>query len=130
MKEFAAAEWQRARRTLGSGQQLISSDPDSAASRAYYAAFHAVTCLFALRGQSFSMHSAVRAALHRELIRSGEWPAELGQAYDLLLDLRETADYGGMSRVSAADARNAVQKAAAILDAVRRAHPELPQGDE
>ena len=51
MKEFAAAEWQRARRTLASGSELWETDPDSAASRAYYAAFHAVTALFALRGQ-------------------------------------------------------------------------------
>ncbi len=41
MKEFAAAEWQRATRSLESAGELLDSDPDSAASRAYYAAFHA-----------------------------------------------------------------------------------------
>jgi hypothetical protein len=35
MKEFAAAEWQRAERALDSAKQLLQSDPDSAASRAY-----------------------------------------------------------------------------------------------
>ena len=53
MKEFAAMEWQRALRALTSGTQLIKTDPDSVASRAYYAAFHALTALFALRGQTF-----------------------------------------------------------------------------
>ena len=48
MKDFSAVEWQRALRTLASGRQLIKTDPDSAASRAYYAAFHALTSLFAL----------------------------------------------------------------------------------
>jgi len=53
MKEFAAVEWQRALRTLASGTQLSKTDPDSAASRAYYAAFHALAAMFALRGQTF-----------------------------------------------------------------------------
>ncbi|MFQ6034407.1 MAG: HEPN domain-containing protein [Sedimentisphaerales bacterium] len=73
MKEFVATEWQRALRTLVSARQLLSTGPDSAASRAYYAAFHALTALFALRGQTFSKHTAIRTALHRELIRSGQW---------------------------------------------------------
>jgi len=34
MKQFAAIEWQRARRTLASAEQLLASDADSAASRA------------------------------------------------------------------------------------------------
>lgn len=48
MKEFAAAEWQRALRTLETAKQDARTDPDSAASRAYYAAFHALTAIFAL----------------------------------------------------------------------------------
>ncbi len=100
MKEFAAVEWQRALRTLETAKQEARTDPDSAASRAYYAAFHALTALFALRGQSFSKHSAIRAALHRDLIRSGEWSANLGEAYEALSDLREKGDYGGVIRVS------------------------------
>jgi uncharacterized protein (UPF0332 family) len=53
MKEFAQSEWQRAQRTIKTAAALIQSDPESAASRAYYAAFHALTALFALRGKSF-----------------------------------------------------------------------------
>jgi len=58
MKEFAATEWQRALAALDIAKQAVETDPDSAASRAYYAAFHALTALFALRGQTFSKHSA------------------------------------------------------------------------
>ena len=43
MNGFAASEWERALRSLGSARQLRETDPDSAASRAYYAAFHAVS---------------------------------------------------------------------------------------
>ena len=125
MKEFAKAEWERAQRTQASGKQLAGSDPDSAASRAYYTAFHALTALFALRGQSFTRHSAIRAALHRDLIRPGIWAADLGRAYDFLLDLRETADYGGLAHVTQANATEALEKAASILEAVGRTCPEL-----
>ncbi len=125
MKEFAAAEWERANRTLASARQLVGSDPDSAASRAYYAAFHALTALFSLRGQSFSKHSALRSALHRELVRPRQWAAELGRAFDFLMDIRETGDYGGLTQVTQDDAKRSLEKAATILEAVRGTCPEL-----
>jgi uncharacterized protein (UPF0332 family) len=125
MKEYALSQWQRAVRTLASARQLLETDPDSAASRAYYAAFHSVTALFALRGQAFSKHSAVRAALHRELIRSGQWTAELGRAYDFLMDMRETGDYGGLVQVSKDDAEMSIEKAESVIKAVKTICPEL-----
>jgi len=129
MKEFAEAEWQRAHRTLATARQVANTDPDSAASRAYYAAFHAVTALFALRGQTFSKHSGVRAALHRDLIRTGKWVEDLGRAYDLLMDLRETADYGGLTHVAEPKAVAASEEAARIIEAVGRSCPELREAD-
>ncbi len=125
MKEFAATEWQRAIRTLASVSQLVDTDPDSAASCAYYAAFHALTALFALRGQTFSKHSALRGALHRELIKTGQWAAEIGRAYDFLMDMRETGDYGGLISVSQNDARMALAKAESIIEAVKLCCPEF-----
>ena len=129
MKEFAVAEWQRATRTLASGEQLAETDPDSAASRAYYAAFHALTALFALRGETFSKHASLRAALHRDLIHTGQWKADLGRAYDFLTELRETGDYGGLMRVSRDSARKALEMGAEILEAVRQACPELARAE-
>jgi uncharacterized protein (UPF0332 family) len=119
MKPFAVSEWERAGLSLDSARKLEDADPDSSASRAYYAAFHAVTALFALRDRDFTKHSALRAAVHRDLVKEGEWPAELGKDFDFLMDLRETGDYGGLTRVSSDDARSAVEAAQRILDAVR-----------
>ena len=125
MKEFADGEWDRAVRSLASSEQLLSTDPDSSASRAYYAAFHAVTALFAMQNQEFSKHAAVRSALHRDWINTGQWTANLGQDYDFLMDLRETGDYGGLRHVSADDARSALQSARRILAAVQTSCPAL-----
>ena len=129
MNGFALAQWQRARQSLATAAQLLDSDPDSAASRAYYAAFHAVTAVFALQGRGFSKHSAVRTALHRDLIRTGAWPRELGQAYNILMDLRETADYGGLRRVSSEEAGEAVEKARRIIRFVGQSCAEFTIGD-
>ncbi|HUU91970.1 MAG TPA: HEPN domain-containing protein [Phycisphaerae bacterium] len=125
MRAFAAAEWDRAGRALGSARQLVETDPDSAASRAYYAAFHALTALFALREQTFTRHSAIRAALHRDLVQPGELPEEHGRDYDFLTDVRETGDYGGLTQVPAETARLAVEKAEAFVAAIERMCPDL-----
>ncbi|MBN1420809.1 MAG: HEPN domain-containing protein [Planctomycetes bacterium] len=126
MKDFAAVEWERARSCLLSAGSLVENDPDSAASRAYYAVFHGVTAFFALRGQAFSKHTAVRASFHRDLIRTGLLDGQRGRDYDFLLDLRETADYGGITRATPDTARSALEKAQALLAALSRICPELP----
>ncbi len=118
MKEFAVDEWERAQRSLESARQLKETDPDSAASRTYYAAFHAVTALFALRNRDFTKHSAIRAAVHKELVKTGEWHAQLGKDYDYLMDMRETGDYGGLTHVSIDDVDSALEAAQRIVDAV------------
>jgi hypothetical protein len=53
------AHWRHTDRFLASASALVEiGDPDSAASRAYYAAFHAVSALFAHEGQLFRKHEA------------------------------------------------------------------------
>ena len=125
MKDFVRSQWKRAIRALASASAIAAIDPDSAASRAYYAAFHGVTAVLAGRGASFTKHTAVRAALHRDLIQRGLLPLDLGRDYDFLLVLRETADYGGVDEASPAGAAKAIDKAAAILAALE---PLLPEG--
>ena len=115
---FANEQWQRAVTTLETARRITDDDPDSAASRAFYAAFHAVTALFAAEGREFKKHSALRVAVHRDLVNTGRWPDDLGVAYDFLMEMRESGDYGGLARVTAEDAKKAVELAERILDAV------------
>jgi uncharacterized protein (UPF0332 family) len=95
MSAEAQAQWDRAVRSLRAAELLVETDPDSAASRAYYAAFHAASALFAMTGRTFTKHSALEAAVHRDLVRAGQWGAALGQDYTFLRELRLTGDYGG-----------------------------------
>jgi uncharacterized protein (UPF0332 family) len=67
-------EWERAIDALRDADLLLANGGfDGAASRAYYAAFHAVTALFALDGRIFTKHAALEAAVHRDLVKAGKW---------------------------------------------------------
>jgi uncharacterized protein (UPF0332 family) len=128
MMELAQSEWERAKLSAASARMLVATDPNSAASRAFYTAFHALTAAFALRGQTFSKHTAIRSAVHRDLVHTGLLPEQVGRDFDHLTDMRNSADYWGASKVSQEDAMIAVEKAEYILEAVRRLCPELAKG--
>ncbi len=121
MNPEAAAQWDRAKKALESATVLVKVDADGAASRAYYAAFHAASALLSLEGKTFAKHTSVAAAVHRDLVRGGRWTEDVGQAYSWLMLLRQTGDYGQEVRVTAEEAREAVAKAERILAAAREA---------
>ena len=125
MNEKTSAFWSRALKTLEVAESLVELDPDSCASRAYYSAFYAVSALFALRGRLFSKHSAIEHAVHAELVKTEEWPPELGEAFSFLRGLRQKGDYGVADHVSMNNAQKALQNTRQILEAVHQAHPDL-----
>lgn len=116
--------WNRALQALQTAEILAESDPDAAASRAYYAAFYAVSALLAFKGVSFSKHTAIERAVHRDLVRTGLWPVEIGAGFSWLVTLRYTGDYGGEAHVQPEEAKTAVAKARLILQATRDSAPE------
>ena len=120
MNSEAADLWQRAVQALATAQSLSLPDPDAAASRAYYAAFYAVSAWFTMSGTTFTRHSAVEAAVHRDLVKAGLSKAAIGKAYSFLHSLRSTADYGGRMHVSPDEATEAVGAAGLIVLEIRR----------
>lgn len=116
--------WQRAVQALRTAEALVESDPDASALRAYYAAFHGISAFFALRQQTFTKHTAVESAVHRDLVKPGLWPVEVGAAFSWLASLRYTGDYGGQEHVLPEDARIAVERARLILETVRNTASE------
>ena len=118
MKAEAQDLWLRSRQAIETARRLVDSDPDASASRAYYAAFYAASAFFALEARTFTRHSALEAAIHRDLIRANRWPTELGGDYTFLRQLRESGDYGGATHVSVDDATEAVEAASRIMDVV------------
>lgn len=120
MSSHAKDEWARARRCLESAEVLLAAgDQDGCASRAYYSAFHAVTAYFLLEGREFGKHSAVEAAVHRELVQPGRVQRGFGAAFTRLQRLRTVGDYGLNEHVRAEDGKEAVDSARAILVELR-----------
>ena len=135
MSPYPRDLWERACKTYLTACRELALDPDTSASCAYYAAFYAVSALLALEGKEFTRHSAVESAVHRDLVKPGIWPIELGSAYSRLSEARYTADYGANRHVSAEDARDAVLAAERILRTVSQSKqddfslpPELGAG--
>ena len=119
--------WQRALQALAAAERDTSDGyADSAASRAYYAAFHAVSALLLSAGKRFSKHSGVMAALHKDCVKGGLLPKEAGRIYVWLAYQRDIGDYGGSRHVAAADAQRAVADARRFLAMVRPLLPAEP----
>ena len=64
-----------------------------AVNRAYYACFYSVSAVLVTRGEKFSKHSGVRAAVHRSLVKTGEIESSWGRFYDLVFNARQRGDY-------------------------------------
>lgn len=118
--------WDRALQALRTAEKLRSDDPDASASRAYYAAFYGVSALLAFEERSSVnvKHTGIERAVHRDFVKAGIWPAEVGAAFSWLVSLRYTGDYGGEDHVQPEDAGAAVEKARLVLEAVRGSAPE------
>lgn len=125
MSEEVLQFWQHAQTAMDTAGRVSEIDPSTAANRAYYAAFYAVSALFAAEGKTFKRHAAVETAVHRDLINTGRWPKDLGTAYSQLNTLRVGADYDVSTFPSIEEAQTAVEKAQRILAAVRNSCPEL-----
>jgi len=64
-----------------------------AINRLYYAMFYAMTAILTAKDETYSKHSGVRAALHRDFIKTGKVNNEIGKLYDELFNARHQADY-------------------------------------
>ncbi len=117
--------WVRALEALNVAEHDLPISPDATASRAYYAAFYAVSALFAVEGRSFERHSALESAVHRDLVKTGLWPADLGKGYSRLAQLRTRGDYGGGKHVMQEEAEEAIQIARDIVNHVKQSKPEV-----
>ena len=107
----------RSRTSIAAARKLISLGyADDAASRAYYAAFHAATAVLLSKGLEFSRHAGLLSGVHKELVRHGLLSKESGNALDRLFRLRLVGDYGAVDHVSTNTARQAVETAAEFVE--------------
>ena len=81
--------------------------------RCYYAMFHAATALAIQDNCDFHKHRPVISWFHREYIKIGRLPAELGKAFQRAFDRRSDADYSDVAEFAG-------EQVAEMLDQARR----------
>lgn len=97
--------------------------------RIYYACFYATTALLASRGLASSKHAGVRSLLHRQFVRGGDVPVELGRLYDNLFESRQEGDYVDFVEFQESDVRPWIPQAREFVNHVGRllGAPEEPR---
>ena len=106
--------------------ELAAARTRFAMNRAYYACFYAVSALFVAENRHFTKHGAVRAALHRDLIRPGRLAAEWGDFYDEVFEARQISDYGLQAEFDPATAAAALSRAGRFVAHLVRLCPAAP----
>ena len=92
---------------------------DDAVSRAYYAAFHAMTAALLSKDLSYSSHGQVIGAFNREFIKTGIFPKKYSSIIQALFDDRQIGDYGIFVKISKSTAHEHINKAEKLIEAIR-----------
>jgi uncharacterized protein (UPF0332 family) len=93
---------QRAREALDEAKIMFKAGRiNTYVNRLYYACFYAVSALLLTRNFSTSKHGYLRSLMHREFVKTGLIPKELGDHFDLLFDNRLKGDYADFIRFKA-----------------------------
>ncbi|ASC72996.1 hypothetical protein XM38_039570 [Halomicronema hongdechloris C2206] len=88
--EEIRANFNRAESSLEAARTLLSSGfPNDAASRAYYAAFHAASALLLSRDLTFGSHAGVLRAISLHFVKTGALDKTYGRDLNWLAELRQ-----------------------------------------
>jgi uncharacterized protein (UPF0332 family) len=90
-----------------------------AASRAYYAAFHAVSALHLQAGNSFSSHAQVIGRFNKDFVRTGLFDPVFTRTLTRLFEDRQQGDYDATAAMTPAQAAKDIADARALIDAIR-----------
>lgn len=102
-----------ARLTFDNGQY------DDTVSRAYYAAYHAITAVLASQDLVFSSHAQTIGAFNREFVKTGKFPAVFTKKTQDLFAARQTGDYDASSWTERETAEERLRDAEDVYDAAK-----------
>jgi uncharacterized protein (UPF0332 family) len=90
-----------------------------AASRAYYAMFHAVRALLATKRLDSQRHSGVVSLFNQHFVKPGLVSRDLGRILMTAKDFRERGDYDEFAPISAEMARTTVENASRLVREIK-----------
>lgn len=89
---------------------------DDSVSRAYYAAFHAVSAVLLSKGLHYSSHSQVIGNFNKEFVKSGIFPVRFTKILQQLFEERQTGDYDFDVYITKKEARENLKNAEKLLN--------------
>ena len=94
-KDVLTRYWmEKAYESMEAAQSEYDSGRNTTAVRnLYYACFYALTAVLLKEGRSFKKHTGVKAALHKDLIKTGIVEPIWGKFYNKIFDSRHEGDY-------------------------------------
>lgn len=93
-KALIAYRMERAHEAIAEAEMLFNSGHINLyVNRLYYACFYAISALLLTKDLSTSKHGYLRSLMHREFVKTGLIPKELGGHFDMLFDSRMKGDY-------------------------------------
>jgi uncharacterized protein (UPF0332 family) len=98
-----------------------------AVNRAYYACFYALSAVLLAEDRRYAKHSGVRAALHRQIIRTGRLDASWGRFYDRVFENRHRADYQELVVFEAEQVRELCEQTRGFVGEMRRLLKSAPE---
>ncbi|MEN9798514.1 MAG: hypothetical protein RL653_2210 [Pseudomonadota bacterium] len=96
-------------------RSLDARDWDDAPSRAYYAAFHAVTAVLRQRGAVFTSQEQTLGAFNRDFVATGQFPKDTARVLTRLFKDRQLGDYEVLATLDAETAREDVHDAGQLV---------------
>ncbi|NEX23630.1 HEPN domain-containing protein [Thiorhodococcus mannitoliphagus] len=90
-----------------------------AASRAYYAVFHAISALHLANGNTFSSHAQLIGRFNKDFVRTGLFAPEYTRIVTRLFEDRQLGDYDAVTAMADDQAKRDVADARRLIDAIR-----------
>ena len=111
----------KAARTLEAAKNSFAHDFfDDASSRAYYAAFHAMSAALGDRDLFFTSHGQVLGAFNKELVKTGICVSEAFQKIRQLFEHRQIGDYSATISIDRSTAMQDLLDAEWLVEECRR----------
>lgn len=93
-KDLCFYRIQTAKANLKSAKILLAADVyKSSNNRAYYAIFHAINAIHALKGKAYKRHKDVIGNFNKDYVKSGIFPRDIGRKIGEIEEIRHASDY-------------------------------------
>lgn len=121
IEELAKYRFESANEALEDAKIMFSNKRyKNTLNRAYYAIFHSIRAVNALKGFDSSKHSGVIAFFNKNFVKTEIFNKELSKIIKLASEKREEADYLDFFVASRSEAEKQIMRAQKLLDEIEK----------